>query len=137
MDHSALRQSSGDLRSAKAQNGEDGRPSTRASPVVPSPQAGPSDARAQLKVETQVGRLQKPGEDSPLRVGQARIAKLEPDIEAETIRLLELNGWDRYVPAALEEAQRQRHNGCKFAENPRWKSSSQSEGNEIPWRKVS
>ncbi|CAO1617872.1 unnamed protein product [Sympodiomycopsis kandeliae] len=118
IDQAASRQPSGDLRSAKAQNIEEGRPSPRASPRALSPQADSSQSRAQLTVETEVGRLQKSGENSPSRVGQARIAELEPDIEAEKNRLLELNGWDRYVHAALEEAQRQRHNGCKFAENP-------------------
>lgn len=41
--------------------------------------------------------------------GEARIA-------AEKMRLLELNGWDPYVQAALEEADRQRRNGCIFGE---------------------
>lgn len=45
------------------------------------------------------------------------IAHLEPRIEAEKNRLLDLNGWDPYVQAALEEAQRQRHNGCNFGES--------------------
>jgi hypothetical protein len=44
-------------------------------------------------------------------------ARLEPAIEAEKNRLLDLNGWDPWVQAVFEEAQRQRYNGSSFGEN--------------------
>lgn len=42
---------------------------------------------------------------------------LDPRLAAEKQRLLDLNGWDPYVRAALDEAERQRHNGCNFGEH--------------------
>lgn len=49
--------------------------------------------------------------------GGRPFAELEPEIEAEKHRLLELNGYDPYVQAAFEEAQRQRYDGRNYNES--------------------
>lgn len=47
---------------------------------------------------------------------EAALTASNPRLAAEKQRLLDLNGWDPYVRAALDEAERQRRNGCRFGE---------------------
>lgn len=81
----------------------------------------PSAVRGLKISSNNAEETRKPADHATPQVHPAErepVADLEPELEAEKRRLLDLNGWDRYVHAALEEAQRQRQNGCHFAQHP-------------------